>query len=72
MAEQKQIRLVSVRIRVLSLASLSGSGIRHCQDLWCWSQTQLVSGIAVAMAYLIQLLIRPLAWKLPYAGAALK
>ena len=31
--------------------SLSGSGIRHCHELCCRSQTQLGSHIAVAVAY---------------------
>ena len=35
MAQQRRIRLVSVRIRVRSLASLSGLGIRHCHELQC-------------------------------------
>ena len=34
---------------VPSLASLSGSRIRHCGELWCRSQTQLESGVAVAV-----------------------
>ena len=31
----KQIRLGTVRLRVLSLASLSGLRIRRCCELWC-------------------------------------
>ena len=32
-------QLASIRIRVQSLASLSGLGIRYCHELWCRSQT---------------------------------
>ena len=32
-----------------SLAPLSRLGIRHCSELWCGSQTQLRSGVAVAV-----------------------
>ena len=46
-AQQNQIQLVSMRIRVLSLALLTGWGIQCCRELW--SQKQLRSGIAVAM-----------------------
>ena len=42
-AQQKQIRLASMRMQARSLASLSG--------LWCRSQTQLGFGVAVAVAY---------------------
>ena len=38
------------RTQVQSLASLSGLRILHCRELWCESQTQLGSGIAVAVA----------------------
>ena len=31
-------------------ASLSGLRIWHCHELWCRSQTQLGSGVAVAVA----------------------
>ena len=33
-AQWKQIRLVSIRMRVWALASLSVSGIQHCCELW--------------------------------------
>ena len=42
--------LVSMRMRVRSLASLSGLRIRHCSELWCmWcrSRTWLRSHVAV-------------------------
>ena len=41
--QQKQIRLVSMRLRVPFLASLSGSGIQHCHEMWCRLQTWLRS-----------------------------
>ena len=57
-----------------SLASISGSGIWHCHELWCRSKTWLGSlpccgcGRPAAAA-----LIWPPAWELPNAaGAALK
>ena len=49
-ARQKWIRLASMRMWVWSLASLSGSDIWHCCELWCRSQTWLGSGVAVAVA----------------------
>ena len=63
----KQIQLVSMRMPVRSPASLSGSGIRCCHELWCRSQTWLRSTLLrlwrrpAAVA-----LIRPLGWELPY------
>ena len=66
MAQWKQIRLVTMRFQVQSLALFSGSGIQCCCEMWYRSQTRLGSVIAAAP-------IRCLAWKLPYAaGAALK
>ena len=50
MAQQKWIQLGTMRLWVLSLASLSGLRIRHCCDLWCWSQMRLGSGVAKALA----------------------
>ena len=44
-----QIRLVSTMMWVQPLALLSGSGIRHCYELWCRSQTGLRSRVAVAV-----------------------
>ena len=61
-----RIELVSMRMRVRSLASLSGLRIQHSCELGCSLQLQLGSGIAVA-------LIQSPAWGLPYAtGVALK
>ena len=50
MAQQKQIRLGTKRFRGQSLASLSGLRIWCCHELWCRSQMQLRSGVAVAVA----------------------
>ena len=42
--------------------------IRCCCELWCRSQTQLGSCVAVALARLTAIVpIRPLAWEPPYA-----
>ena len=48
-AQWKQIQLVSMRLWVQSLASLSGLGIWHCCELCCRSQTQLGSYVDVAV-----------------------
>ena len=53
------IRLGTMKLRVGSLALLSGLRIRHCHELW--------------LRLTATALIRPLAWEPPYAaGAALK
>ena len=49
-AQWKWIRLVATRMWVRSLALPRGSGIWRCCELWCTSQTQLKSGVAVAVA----------------------
>ena len=33
-AQRKRIRLETMRLRVRSLASISGLGIQHCRELW--------------------------------------
>ena len=48
-----------MRMQAQSVALLSGLRLQHCHELWCRSQTQLRSYVAVAVA-----LIRPLAWEL--------
>ena len=48
--QQKQIWLGTVRFRVQSLAWLSGLRIQCFCELWCRLQTQLGSGVAVALA----------------------
>ena len=49
MAQWKQIRLGTMRLRVHPLALLSGLGIWHCHELWCRSQMRLGSCVAVAI-----------------------
>ena len=49
MVQQKQIQLGTMRLQVRSLALLSGLRIWWCRELWCWSQTRLGSGVAVAV-----------------------
>ena len=54
--------LVSLKMLVQSLASLSGLSIQHCPKLWCGLQIQFSSGIAVAMVLAsVTALIQPLA-----------
>ena len=76
MAQQKQIRLGTMRLWVQSMALLSGLKIWHCHELWCRLQTWLRSGVVVAVAVAETSScssIRPLAWEPPYAvGVALK
>ena len=50
MVQWKRIQLGTKRFRVRSLALLSGLRIEHCCELWCRSQTQLRSCVAVAVA----------------------
>ena len=72
MAHRKQIRLVSMRLRIQSLALLSVLSIWNCHKPWCKSQTWLGSHVAVAVAVTLAP-IQTLAWELPYAvGLALK
>ena len=47
---QKQILLETMRLRVRTLSLLSGLRIQHCHELWCRSQMQLRSGVAVDVA----------------------
>ena len=49
-AQRKQIQLISLRMWLGSLALVGGSRIQCCQELWCRSQTQLRSCVAVAVA----------------------
>ena len=48
-AHQTRIRLGTKRLQVGSLASLGVLRIRRCRALWCRSQMQLGSGVAVAV-----------------------
>ena len=64
-----------MRTQVPSLTLLSGLSILCCHELWCRSQMQLGSCVAVSCGVggQVQLRLRPLAWESPYAlGAALK
>ena len=45
----ERIRLGTMRLWDLSLASLSGLGIWRCRELWYRLQTPLGSGVAVAV-----------------------
>ena len=47
--QQKQIRPGSMRMQIPSLVSLSGLGIRHCQELWCGSPMRLGSCVTGAV-----------------------
>ena len=49
MAQRKRIRLGTMRLRVRSLASLSGLKVQRCQELWCRLKMRLGSGVAVAL-----------------------
>lgn len=70
----KQIQLVSMRIRLQSLALLSGLRSRHCHGLWCRSSTARIQCCYERCCRLAAVaLICSLAWELPYASrAALK
>ena len=48
-AQQKRIKLVTIRLCGQPLASLSGLRIQRCCELKCRSQMWLGSGIAVAV-----------------------
>ena len=50
-AQQKRILLGTMRLRVRSLASLSGLGIWCFHGLWCRLQAWLGSGVAVALVW---------------------
>ena len=70
-AQQKRIRLGTMRLQVQSLASLSRLRIWCCHELWCRLQMWLGSGIAVVVTQVG--VVQPLAWEPPYAvGGALK
>ena len=74
MAQWKRIPLGTMRLRVQSLASLSGLKIKHCHELWCRLQTWLRSQVVWLWHRLEATApIRPLTWEPPYAsGTALK
>ena len=74
MAQRKWIWLASMRMQVRSLASLSGLKICCCCKLWCRSQIQLQSGVALAVAQASSCGSNSAsAWEPPYAvGETLK
>ena len=45
-----ETNLTSIHEDAGSIPVLSGLGIQHCCELWCRLQTQLKSGVAVAVA----------------------
>ena len=47
--QQKRIRLGTMGLQVPPLASFGGLRIRRCHELWCRSQVQLGTWIAVAV-----------------------
>ena len=49
MVQQKRICLGTMRLRVQSLASLSGLRVWHCHELWCRSQIWLGSFMEAAL-----------------------
>ena len=49
MEQWKRLQLGPMRLRVQSLALLSGLRIKHCRELWCGLKTRLGSCIAVAL-----------------------
>ena len=49
LAQQKRIRLGTMKSRVWSLASLSGLRTQCYRELWCRLQTWLRSGVAMAL-----------------------
>ena len=49
MAQQKQIRLETMRLWVRSLASLSGIRIQRYHELWCRSQMWLRSDVVAVV-----------------------
>ena len=48
MAQWKRIQQGTMRFRVPFVASFSGLRTQRCRELWCSSQKQLGSGVAVA------------------------
>ena len=72
-AQWKQIQLVSMRTKVLSLALLSGLRIWCCCKLWWRPQTRLGSHVVVVWLWhwlTAAAPIQPPAWELPFATCA--
>ena len=55
----KWIWLISMRMQVQSLASLSGFRTQCCHELWCRSQTRLTSCVSLAVAAAMALILTP-------------
>ena len=74
MAQQKGIRLGTMRLWVPSLASLSGLRIWRCCELWCRSHRHGLDLVLLSLwCRLAATAIRPLAWGPPYSlGVAQK
>ena len=72
MAQRKRIQLGTMRLWVLSLASLNGLRIQCCHELWYRLQRSLdMAWLWCGLATVAP--IQPLAWESPYAmGVALK
>ena len=49
MAQEKRIRLATMRLRVRSLVLLCALRIWYCRELWYRSQMRLISGVAMAV-----------------------
>ena len=49
MVQWKRIRLVTTRLQVQSLPSVSGLRTRHGRKLWCRSKTQLGFGVVAVL-----------------------
>ena len=49
-SDKLEFKILSIRLWVQSLVSLSGLGICHYHEMWCNSQMWLGSGITVALA----------------------
>ena len=72
-AQQVKNPTWGLRIRVQSLASLSGLRIWCCQKQWCRPQMRWGPALWLRCRSTAAALIPPLAWELPYAaGAVLK
>ena len=68
LAQRKWIQLVSMRMWIQSLASLSGSGIQRCSELWCRSQRWLGSRAAVVWASSFSSNLTPSLWNFHMPG----
>ena len=73
MAQQKRIRLGTMKLRVRSLASLRGLRIRRCCELWCVADMAWIwCGCGCGVGWQLQLQFDPLAWERSHAaGVAL-